>query len=151
MNTQYLPVFVFSPILVLSFYYGYTPLLVVAAFFIISLIAFLVYYKDKTAAISGAWRTPESTLHMLSLMCGWPGAIIAQQTLRHKTKKKMFRIVFWLTVAMNIGAFVWLHTPEGSRMLRSNIYRLDSFIPKSQEPYSISNLMRRLTKFNAKN
>lgn len=64
-------------------------------------------------------RTQESTLHGLSLIGGWPGALIAQQSLRHKTRKEEFRFVFWLTVVINIGVFVWLFTDTGSAVLGS--------------------------------
>jgi len=49
---------------------------------------------SKSAARKGAWRTQESTLHLLSLVGGWPGALVAQQKLRHKSKKQSFRFVF---------------------------------------------------------
>ena len=45
------------------------------------------------------------TLHGLSLIGGWPGALIAQQVLRHKSRKEEFRFVFWLTVVINVGVF----------------------------------------------
>jgi uncharacterized membrane protein YsdA (DUF1294 family) len=67
----------------------------------------------------GAWRTPESTLHALSLADDWPGALIAQQTLRHKSRKESFRAVFWMTVVLNRCLFVWLHTPSGAGMVQS--------------------------------
>lgn len=151
MNMQYLPVVLFSPFLVLSFYYGYTPLLLMVLFLVLSLMTFVAYYKDKAAACSGAWRTPESTLHLLGLLCGWPGAIIAQQTLRHKTQKKRFRVVFWLTVMVNVTGFVWLHTSEGGRMLRDSVYRLDGLIPYSSAPDSVARRLRQLTGFHVRN
>ncbi|MGB5290520.1 MAG: cold shock and DUF1294 domain-containing protein [Lysobacterales bacterium] len=52
---------------------------------------FLVYAKDKWAARRGRWRTKESTLHTLALIGGWPGAVIAQQLLRHKSRKDAFQ------------------------------------------------------------
>jgi len=76
-----------------------------------------VYALDKSAAKKGAWRTQESTLHLLSLAGGWPGALIAQQKLRHKSKKQSFRFVFWVTVIMNCSAFFWLFTPTGAATL----------------------------------
>jgi uncharacterized membrane protein YsdA (DUF1294 family)/cold shock CspA family protein len=82
-----------------------------------SLFAFLFYALDKSAAKKDNWRTPESTLHLLSLIGGWPGAIFAQQTLRHKTKKQPFRSIFWLTVFLNCGVFLWLLTPAGRQFL----------------------------------
>lgn len=81
------------------------------------MLTFVVYAMDKSAAARGAWRTPESTLHFLALACGWPGALIAQEQLRHKSKKQEFRLVFWLTVLVNTSLFIWLHTPAGMTTL----------------------------------
>jgi hypothetical protein len=74
---QYIPIFLIFPLLGFSYYLGYTPLLASILFVIISIITFVIYYKDKSAAINGTWRTPESTLHIFSLLCGWPGAVVA--------------------------------------------------------------------------
>jgi len=94
------------------------PVYVLLVYLLVSLLTYVVYAGDKSAAPRNAWRTPESTLHMLSLVGGWPGALIAQQTLRHKSRKVEFRIVFWLTVVLNVGFYVWLFTPTGAEMLR---------------------------------
>ena len=96
---------------------GKIPLLIIGLYFIISLLTFLLYAKDKSAAKKGAWRTPESTLHLFSLFGGWPGALVAQQRLRHKSKKQPFRFVFWLTVLLNCAGFGWLLTPTGAGKL----------------------------------
>ena len=76
-------------------------------------IAFVAYAADKAAAAARRWRTPESTLHLLSLIGGWPGALLAQQLLRHKTAKREFRLVFWATVLLNVAGFVVLCSPYG--------------------------------------
>lgn len=76
--------------------------------------AFLQYFMDKSAAQKGAQRTPETTLHMIALTGGWPGALLAQQLLRHKSRKTAFRRTFALTVAINIGALIYLLSPYGS-------------------------------------
>jgi uncharacterized membrane protein YsdA (DUF1294 family)/cold shock CspA family protein len=89
------------------------PLLVAGIYAGLSVITFIAYAFDKSSAASGAWRTPESTLHGLSLAGGWPGALLAQQLLRHKTAKAEFRAVFWGTVAVNVIAFVALCSPVG--------------------------------------
>ena len=68
----------------------------------LSLITLGVYWWDKRAAIPGIWRVPERTLHMLALRGGWPGAWLGQYWLRHKTRKASFRIIFWLTVLLNL-------------------------------------------------
>ena len=97
------------------------PIHILALYMTASLLTFIVYALDKSAAQEGAWRTQESTLHLLSLAGGWPGALIAQQKLRHKTQKQSFRSVFWITVLLNCGAFAWLFTPSGAATLHSLI------------------------------
>ena len=97
------------------------PLHILALYMAASLLTFIIYELDKSAAQDGAWRTQESTLHLLSLAGGWPGALIAQQKLRHKTQKQSFRSVFWITVLLNCGAFAWLFTPSGAATLQSFI------------------------------
>lgn len=73
-----------------------------------SVLCFAIYARDKAAAVHGRRRTPESTLLLLGLACGWPGAILAQQWLRHKSSKPAFRRAFGCSVAANVAAFVWL-------------------------------------------
>lgn len=79
-----------------------------------SVVCALVYAIDKSAAVAGRWRVSESTLHTLSLVGGWPGALVAQQVLRHKSNKAAFRAVFWLTVVANVAGFVAIHSPWGA-------------------------------------
>ncbi len=95
------------------------PLTIFAIYMVASLLTFIMYFLDKSAARKGAWRTKESTLHLLSLVGGWPGALVAQQKLRHKTQKLSFRYVFWLTVFLNCGAFIWLFTTTGTEIMHS--------------------------------
>ncbi|WP_102312978.1 DUF1294 domain-containing protein [Vibrio cyclitrophicus] len=87
-----------------------------AWYLVIGVVTFFVYAKDKRAAINGNWRVPEKTLHILSVAGGWLGALIAQDKLRHKTQKQPFRAIYWLTVAMNVAAFVWTLTPSGQAL-----------------------------------
>ncbi len=81
---------------------------VVGWFVLIGAITYLVYAKDKQAAQQGTWRTPESTLHLLSVLGGWVGAMMAQSYLRHKTKKSEFRLTYYLTVLVNLAALLYL-------------------------------------------
>lgn len=104
------------------------PPLILVFYMAISLFTFMMYAVDKSAAGKGAWRTQESTLHLLSLAGGWPGALVAQQKLRHKSKKQSFRFVFWVTVLLNSGAFVWLFTPAGASTLKSLQSLIDSVV-----------------------
>ena len=73
-----------------------------------SVITFLAYAQDKSAAQHNRWRTKESTLHSLALVGGWPGALLAQKLLRHKSSKASFQRVFWVTVLVNVLAVSWL-------------------------------------------
>ncbi len=95
------------------------PLWLLATYLFASLFTFAMYAVDKLAAKNRGWRTQESALHLLSLAGGWPGALVAQQKLRHKSRKRSFRAVFWVTVLLNCGTFVWLLTPTGSSALQS--------------------------------
>jgi uncharacterized membrane protein YsdA (DUF1294 family)/cold shock CspA family protein len=70
----------------------------------LNMVTFLACWQDKSAARRGAWRTPESTLHLLSLAGGWPAARLAQQTLRHKSSKGSFLLVFGATALLNTAA-----------------------------------------------
>jgi len=72
-----------------------------AVYYGASIITYISYSRDKTAAQNANRRVPELTLHVLSLLGGWPGALIAQVLLRHKTRKPSFLVVYWLTVIVN--------------------------------------------------
>ncbi|MFT4283918.1 MAG: cold shock and DUF1294 domain-containing protein [Protaetiibacter sp.] len=90
-----------------------------------SFATFVAYALDKRAAASEGWRLSEGSLLALGLACGWPGAVIAQQVFRHKTVKMSFQVVFWVTVMVNVIAFVvfsWVATlsaPDAVSMLDS--------------------------------
>jgi uncharacterized membrane protein YsdA (DUF1294 family)/cold shock CspA family protein len=90
---------------------------VAAAYAAVSFFAFFAYAADKSAARHGRWRTPESTLHFFSLACGWPGALLAQQLLRHKSSKPSFVAAFWGTVIVNVAAFIAVHSPVAKVLL----------------------------------
>jgi uncharacterized membrane protein YsdA (DUF1294 family)/cold shock CspA family protein len=81
-----------------------------ALFYGASIITYGSYARDKRAAQNAGWRTPELTLHLMSLVGGWPGALIAQVLLRHKTRKLSFLIGYWFTVIINciaLGVIMW--------------------------------------------
>ena len=84
--------------------YWSVPMMLVAAYAIASLACFAMYAIDKRAAVARAPRTRERTLLLAGLACGWPGAALAQQWLRHKSSKASFQAWFWITVALNVGA-----------------------------------------------
>jgi len=79
-----------------------------------SIISFAAYGIDKNAAKHGKPRIRESTLQILALGGGWPGAWLAQTILRHKTTKVSFQRVFVVTVFLNILGFIMYASPAVS-------------------------------------
>ena len=73
-----------------------------------SLACFVAYVMDKAAARAGRWRISEKSLLLLGLVGGWPGGLLAQRLLRHKTAKRPFQRAFWCTVVLNLMALAWL-------------------------------------------
>lgn len=71
---------------------------------ILSLTTYSAYALDKRLAESGGWRIPEFNLHFLEFFGGWPGAWIAQRTLRHKCAKRSYQIVFALIIFIHQAA-----------------------------------------------
>jgi len=84
------------------------PWTIAGIYIALSILTFVLYLADKRAAKRSGWRTSENTLLLVGLIGGWPGAAVAQQLLRHKTKKLSFRNRFWLTVILNVVGFVVL-------------------------------------------
>ncbi len=96
---------------------NHVPVLLVILLLGFSLITYLMYAIDKTKAQNNHWRIPESTLQILSLAGGWPGALIAQQTLRHKSSKMSFIITLWAMVLLSIFGYLWIITEKGKPIL----------------------------------
>ncbi len=89
---------------------GTVPAFLPLAYLSMSGVSWIAYALDKHAAGKRGWRrTPEATLRMLDLLGGWPGGLIAQQQLRHKTVKPSFQRAFWLSVIANLvgAAALW--------------------------------------------
>jgi uncharacterized membrane protein YsdA (DUF1294 family) len=61
----------------------------------VSALTYGLYKFDKRRAQAGAWRTPESMLHLAELAGGWPAAFVAQRRFRHKTAKRRYQIIYW--------------------------------------------------------
>ncbi|MBK5145495.1 DUF1294 domain-containing protein [Budviciaceae bacterium BWR-B9] len=105
--TTLLVIILFISAIALAFWFGWLPLPVVILYATLSLITFLFYGKDKSAAKNHTWRIKESTLLWLGVIGGWPGALMAQQLFRHKSSKKSFQWMFWITVAINSAILIW--------------------------------------------
>ena len=107
--------FGFVAVIAIAVLLGKLPLLVLGLYIVASLVTFITYGVDKSAARKGRWRTKESTLHMLGLVGGWPGALLAQRVYRHKSKKREFQAMFWFTVFLNCAVLGWTVLPAGVR------------------------------------
>ena len=108
---SYLPIVLFVVIYTTVEILWHPPYWVLFVYLGTSLICILIYSVDKSAAAQGRWRVSESALLLLGLAGGWPGAILAQRLLHHKTKKRSFQSAFAGSVVVNILAFVVLSSP----------------------------------------
>jgi uncharacterized membrane protein YsdA (DUF1294 family) len=88
---------------------------VIAYGLIVNLVTFTVFAADKRLAIEHRGRVPERTLLRLAAAGGSVGAVLAQQILRHKTRKQPFRgrligvIVAQLLAALGLCAWLAAH------------------------------------------
>ena len=66
-----------------------------------SLMCWKIHGIDKqVAGKDGATRISETNLHGIELLGGWPGGLLAQVYLRHKSKKKSYQKNFWTIVGL---------------------------------------------------
>ncbi|WP_197054271.1 DUF1294 domain-containing protein [Sphingomonas sp. 37zxx] len=68
----------------------------------------LRFWQDKQRAIAGKRRIPESKLLGLALIGGSPGALLARQWFRHKTRKQPFSTQLLLIVMIQAGVAIGL-------------------------------------------
>jgi len=100
--------FVFACLLAAAWWAEKIPAFVPGIYAFLSLLAFAAYARDKAAARDNTWRTPENSLHAIAIFGGWPGALVAQDVLRHKSSKPAFQWMFWFTVLVNCAVMLWL-------------------------------------------
>ncbi|MEE4113396.1 MAG: DUF1294 domain-containing protein [Desulfobacteraceae bacterium] len=96
-----------------------SPQMVIGMYGVMSLFCFVATYRDKRKSIKGQWRTPERTLHLLEMLGGWPGGLVAQQMFRHKTKKVSYRVTFWCIVGLH--GLIWADVLSQHAMSRAVI------------------------------
>lgn len=73
---------------------------------ILSLVTFVVWGWDKSAAIRGAWRISERALLLLVILGGAIGAGLGMLVFRHKTRNKMFRLVIPAAAIIQIALLI---------------------------------------------
>ena len=93
---------IFSGALAVFTLSGRLPFIVPIVYGAVSLLTMLLYGIDKSAAKKEKRRVSEAKLHILSLLGGWPGALLAQQIFKHKRSKSSFMRVYWVTVLVNL-------------------------------------------------
>ena len=87
---------------------------IVTWYIALSVVTFGAFAMDKRAAARGRLRIPETTLHVLELLGGWPGALAGQMLLRHKSSKLSYRVVLWLIMALHVAGWgCWLAWRQG--------------------------------------
>lgn len=90
--------------------------LIFAALFIgTNLLTYILYYYDKHQARSNRWRIAEKTLHVFALCGGWPAALYAIDKIRHKSSKRSFQVMLYLTITGNLIGMVYIflwHMPK---------------------------------------
>ena len=87
------------------------------AYWILSILTMFLYGTDKAHAATHRWRVPEIYLHILELMGGWPGALIAQNDFRHKTRVTTYVWILRGIIAIHLMAwfiyFYWTAKQAG--------------------------------------
>jgi len=84
------------------------PLLLAAAYGIVSLIALILYAVDKRRAVRHLWRIPEKVLLCFGFCGGSIGALLGMRLCRHKTKHWYFWAVNLLGLCWQLGLLGWL-------------------------------------------
>lgn len=72
-----------------------------------NLISFFLMWKDKKAAMKGAWRVKEKTLFIATGCFGGLGGVLGMQLLRHKTKHWYFKVFFPVMLVIQIVLLAW--------------------------------------------
>lgn len=118
----------FAALSILTFIMQIIPVFIIILYAAVSTITFVAYALDKSAAKKSQWRTQEATLHTMSFFGGWPGALLAQQTLRHKSSKEEFQWSFKITVILNVALTSWLLTPRGPELTMTFLNKIIQLI-----------------------
>lgn len=77
-----------------------------ASYMFMSVLTLMIYAADKKHALLNRWRVPESYMHVLELLGGWPGALLAQSRFHHKGKKPSYRRIFWSIVILHGAGWI---------------------------------------------
>lgn len=79
------------------------------AFYVASVVTFILFAYDKHCAVFGKWRVPEFVLLLASLFLGAFGGLCGMIMFNHKTSKKSFTLsVSLLLVFQTLAAAILL-------------------------------------------
>ncbi|UOM34956.1 DUF1294 domain-containing protein [Acuticoccus sp. I52.16.1] len=73
---------------------------------VVNVAGFVVFWRDKRAAIAGRWRVPERVLFTFAALGAWPAILGGAEILRHKTRKQPFRAILYTIIALQFAAIV---------------------------------------------
>lgn len=108
-----------SASLILAEHFHYLSPWCLMIYVVIGGVTFIAYALDKSAAKNNRWRIKEAHLHLLTLIGGGAGALVARRLFRHKTRKQPFVFIMWLLIMVNLTTLVWLSSPQGSSLINN--------------------------------
>lgn len=114
----------FLTVLLASIWVVKYPAIVLLFYVFFSAITYSFYMFDSAAAKQNTLRVHHGILHTLSLVGGWPGALVAQCSYKVHYHNKIFAVLFWCTVGVNLLAYVWTFTDIGNAYLLSCVREL---------------------------
>lgn len=82
---------------------------VISVLLAVNLVTFIYFCYDKAIAVhrDSIYRVPESLLLWLTFLGGSPAATLAQPLLRHKTRKREFRLPYFAIVFAHVAIVVY--------------------------------------------
>lgn len=75
-----------------------------------NIVGFVLMGADKSKARRGAWRIPEKTFFIVSLLGGSLGTFLGMMIFRHKTRHWYFILGIPLIMILQAGIAIWLQT-----------------------------------------
>jgi uncharacterized membrane protein YsdA (DUF1294 family)/cold shock CspA family protein len=90
------------------------------AYWFLSLITMYLYGTDQAHAVTHQRRIPEGWLHLLELLGGWPGALMAQNDFRHKTRMSTYLVIQRGIIALHLIAWIlyFIYAQGGNPAMR---------------------------------
>lgn len=82
---------------------------VISVLLAVNLVTFIYFWYDKAIAVhrDSIYRVPEDVLLWLTFLGGSPAATLAQPLLRHKTRKREFRLPYFAIVFAHVAIAVY--------------------------------------------